>query len=73
VNEPSTATETRRAELRIAARALLAEANAYREKWCRKPTASDWDKGYAAGMESAAHSVANAIDRGRFDFGGDAP
>lgn len=59
----------RRDVLRAAARALLAEAKAYNDKWRGRPTASEWDQGYVRGMESAAHSVANAIDRGHFNFG----
>jgi hypothetical protein len=50
--------------LRIAARGLLFEAGAYAVKWCAKREhATDWDKGYVRGMEAAAHSVANSIDR----------
>lgn len=52
--------------LRTAARALLAEAEVYDAKWNRRPrrpATSDWDRGYVAGMQRAAHDVANSIDR----------
>jgi len=49
--------------LKTAARSLLAEADAYSRKWCQDPGASAWDKGYAVGVEAAAHTVANSIDR----------
>ena len=51
--------------LKVAARSLLAEAEAYDAKWNRHPVpgSSDWDKGYVAGMQRAAHDVANSIDR----------
>lgn len=52
--------------LKIAARALLAEAKAYEEKWLGPGHSGEhvhWDKGYVAGMQRAAHDVANSIDR----------
>lgn len=59
--------EPREEALKIAARALLGEADAYDEQWCRKPVKVqahlDWDRGYVRGMQAAAHSVANGIDR----------
>ena len=51
--------------LKTAARSLLAEAEAYHEKWIRPANiiTSDWDNGYVAGMKRAAHDVDNSIDR----------
>lgn len=54
----------RAAGLKAVAHALLAEAEAFDAKWNRpRSVASDWDRGYVAGMQRAAHDVANSIDR----------
>lgn len=54
---------TRILVLRTAARSILADAVAHREKWCKGPNASAWDAGFVRGMEHAAHVLANSIDR----------
>ena len=55
--------EARRNTLIVTCRGLLAEARAYNKKWSGTPGSSTWDDGFAQGVEAAAHSVANSIDR----------
>ncbi len=50
--------------LKTAARSILADAAAHREKWCDGRDASAWDKGFVRGKEHAAHTIANSIDQG---------
>lgn len=53
--------------LKVVARALLEQAQAYDAKWCHKPVTVgahlDWDRGFVRGMQAAAHDVPNSIDR----------
>jgi|GEM_PF-3500365 len=51
--------ESRREALKIAARGLLADAKAHAAKW----NTEKWDQGFVAGMEHAAHTIANSVDR----------